>query len=507
MNNTGIPSGSADTAPGALSVSGPQPVWMTLDEARERSFTGEIVFEVDPEVFAYLDNGDVYYAERRTDSSLGRRLLEAGVVDTSQLERGTVRVGDVEHLGRLFDRDPSVDRDAVLVVTETSTDDLIAELANQAVTTVRVTAYRHHPSGVHRWFVTRLDASSRTAAQPPFHAPMIEELSSSPIADDELLIEWDEIDEFAPSFDPLTDSAAADDQFDLVVYDTFAETVAETVTEPGTETGTDTRGETTTPAIADEASDPIEIDFGHAEEAVTDADAVSEADAVELFELSLGMASVVDAAEAPAPVDDGFEFEVAWPDGSADLVTGDVPVIVDAAPFTQTEDGDLRFELPEITTSDDVDQMPDDVAEAVRRAIAAIESATAEPPTQAATEPAVDDHVVVDTFEVELLPGSEVTTQVDTIEPPAPVAPAAPAAAFAPPTMDMRAEVMYARAEEAAMATDESATWATDTAMPSLPTPGVASVVFVDDEPSSGSGDERSSALRRLIGSLRRKEH
>jgi hypothetical protein len=39
----------------------------------------------------------------------------------------------------------------------------------------------------------------------------------------------------------------------------------------------------------------------------------------------------------------------------------------------------------------------------------------------------------------------------------------------------------------------------------------VASVVFVDDEPiaepSGGSGNERSSALRRLIGGLRRKEH
>jgi hypothetical protein len=38
---------------------------------------------------------------------------------------------------------------------------------------------------------------------------------------------------------------------------------------------------------------------------------------------------------------------------------------------------------------------------------------------------------------------------------------------------------------------------------------GVASVVFVDDEPvaESGGGNERSSALRRLIGSLRRKDH
>ena len=101
---------------------GPQPGWMTLNDARERAFTGEIVFEVEPEVRAYLDNGVAYYAERATDAPLGQRLVEAGLVDHAQLERGTVRVGDVEHLGRLFDRDTSVDRDAVLVVTESETE-------------------------------------------------------------------------------------------------------------------------------------------------------------------------------------------------------------------------------------------------------------------------------------------------------------------------------------------------------------------------------------------------
>jgi delta 1-pyrroline-5-carboxylate dehydrogenase len=50
---------------------------MTLNDARERSFTGEIVFETEPEVRAYLDNGVVYFAERATDVGLARR-LEAG---------------------------------------------------------------------------------------------------------------------------------------------------------------------------------------------------------------------------------------------------------------------------------------------------------------------------------------------------------------------------------------------------------------------------------------------
>jgi len=500
MSNTGIPSGSADTATGALSVSGPQPAWMTLDEARKRSFTGEIVFEADPEVLAYFDNGVVYYAERRTDPSLGRRLLDAGVVDTSQLERGTVRIGDVEHLGRLFDREASVDRDAVLVLTESSTDDLIAELANQAVTTVRVIAYRHHPSGIHRWFVTRIDPSARPAAQSPYDAPMLGEFSGNPVADDDLLIEWDETDESAPSFD-----GGSEQPFEFSAADTV-------------EPESDTAGDALAPPV--ERPEPIAIDFGPPTDAVTDA--VTDGGTSELIESSSAMAPLVDTPEAPAPGDDEFEFEVAWPDGSADLVTSDVPVIEDSALFTETEDGEFRFETPELPVSGgDVDHMPDEVAEAVRRAIAAIESATAETAPLAASAAMVDDHVVVDPFDMGFEPQPAAALPVEIVEPAPSLPPVNRWGAFAPPTMEMRAEVIYAQAEQGALAaastaatavteplaSDVAASDGNPSASPSLTTSGVASVVFVDEEPAGGSGDERTSALRRLIGSLRRRDH
>jgi hypothetical protein len=76
---------------------------------------------------------------------------------------------------------------------------------------------------------------------------------------------------------------------------------------------------------------------------------------------------------------------------------------------------------------------------------------------------------------------------------------------FAPPTLDMSAEAIYARMEESAML--EVAPEAVSGEAPALPSPGVASVVFVDEEPEPEPADERSSALRRLIGSLRRKDH
>jgi len=522
MHNTGIKSGSAETATGALSVNGPQPVWMTLDEARDRAFTGEIVFEVDPEVLAYLDHGVIYYAERTSDESLGRRLLEAGVVDTNQLERGTVRVGDVEHLGRLFDRDASVDRDAVLVVTETSTEDLIAELANQAVTTVRVTAYRHHPSGVHRWFAAPLDSPAQARPVSPvaqIDNTVIDELPGIAIPThpgiEDLSIEWDDISDLS------ADDNGSIDEFELVLFDPFRES----------EMSVDS---------------PVGVDV----DADLDGDFAADADP-ELIELSLDMAAFTDTVDADTteespvdrPVDDmaDFEFQVVWPNGSEESVTAIATTtattataevsVVDAPAFTETADGELHFDMPALELVDDeaaTDEVPDDVAAAVRRAIAAIESASADTASIAPIEieaPSDDlfDGVVIDTFDTELVVDTappaavptvtEITTQVPTVP--------ATLGGFAPPTMDMAAEAIYAR-EAAAIEAAELSLAAEPTLAepPALPeaaqmletapaNQGVASVVFVDDEPVAESDDsnDRSSALRRLIGSLRRKDH
>ena len=528
MHNTGIKSGSAETATGALSVTGPQPAWMTLDEARERAFTGEIVFEVDPEVLAYLDNGIVYYAERASDVPLGRRLLEAGVVDTGQLERGTVRVGDVEHLGRLFDRDASVDRDAVLVVTETATEALIAELANQAVTTVRVTAYRHHPSGVHRWFVAQLDhvaAAGSMPSVPQMEMAAVDELSGLDLGAEELTIEWDEFDDGPTDVVTLPEV----DEFELAMFDPFRE---------GAEGDTDIDGS------ADREAEAASVEFADASVAESiDVDGVD-------AEASEGAEPEADDETIDiVPVDDAdFHFEVTWPDGTEEPVALHADVVDspegsdasnDAPAFVETDDGELQFEIPPLELTDDeaaADEVPDDVASAVRRAIAAIESAAGAPILPTGETPTVEAAVPAEPVESESPPtpatgwvdvepvdgdvdsvgvsaAAEITTQFAAVESePAPQG----FGGFAPPTMDMRAEVMYAKLEEAMLeeamhespveaAADSVGDHADSAPMP--PSNGVASVVFVDDEPESEPADERSSALRRLIGSLRRKDH
>jgi hypothetical protein len=590
MSKTGTKSKKSNES-AALSANGPQPVWMTLNEARERAFTGEIIFEVDPEVLAYLDNGVVYYAERAADASLGRRLLDAGVIDASQLERGTVRVGDVEHLGRLFDRDPSVDRDSVLVVAETATEDLITELANEAITTIRVTAYRHHPSGVHRWFVAPAEsvANQRPISEvAQLDTTVVDDLPGLPIASadisaEELTIEWeesldgfeeleplptidardasmleamldgsgdldveiildapeDEIGDWDQSVEALLDFTTEPDTDDVVQIDPEdladvvelpletadeevdvarngdASTVVEDLEEvleledvveveeelwievhddlalPEGDLWTEETDETlvnveAAEEVGPEAHDVSEMaieeqvaeDLIIEEMAITD-DAVIEEEVVE--EMAVDDVVIADAGpdwnldSADYTVD--LEYQVVWPDDDG-IVDEDPDALEEAGPVVEAAEGGLYFEMPPLDLTDEPasnEEVPDDVADAVRRAIAAIESAAAGAPSIAPiSDPGPGD--------------------ID-----APDAPATSGlGAFAPPSVDTSAEALYSQWEAAA---SEAATASEGDAV---------SMEFDGDESTEGAEDEaseRSSALRRLIGSLRRKGH
>jgi hypothetical protein len=477
MNEVGTQTAPADTLTGALGIRGAQPAWMTLDEARAHSFTGEIVFEGEPDVLTYLDNGVVYYAERASDAPLGRRLLDAGVLDEGQLEQGTVRIGDIEHLGRLFDREPSIDRDAVMVVTEASTEELVTDLANHVVATVRITAYRHPPSGVHRWFLTPPEAAHQVA---PIVEPMPSRLDAPFTGSDELTIEWESFDDGGVRADTLPTF----DQFELVMFDPFRE------------------------AGGDPGETPVAAAFGPDTEPAVPAD----------VPLGLTDDGPIDGGLEMAPFADDladFEFEVRWPDGSEEPLSLDdafVDEMQEPAAFTETVDGDLRFEMPPLVLSDDdsdADEVPDDVAAAVRRAIAAIEAAAVVPIEVAFDIDTAAESAGVDADSV-LAPEASATEAVAPITTQLPVQDTPPTSAgigFAPPTLDTSAEVIYARMEAELDAELDAGTAAeievearaeTETEMPTG--------TVAEPEVLAPVGDDRSSALRRLIGSLRRKD-
>ena len=175
---------SHPSAPDVLRLGGtlPGPGWAVLDAARDQRFTGELVAEADLTVHVYFDRGRIYVAERATDPPLGTRLVEAGALNEAQLEYGSLRVGDIEHLGRLFDRVPSVDRDGVLVLNELMTEECVRWLAATTVRSVLATPYRHHPSGMHRWDLFHNGMATPRSGQIPHMALPAPHPDATPVA-------------------------------------------------------------------------------------------------------------------------------------------------------------------------------------------------------------------------------------------------------------------------------------------------------------------------------------
>lgn len=134
-----------------LEAPGARPVWAVLDAAGTRHFTGEITLHCAPTVRAWFNGGELYYAERDGDAGLADRLLAMGVLGADDLAAGSVQLGAVTHLGRLFDRVPQLDRDHVELALEILTGEVVGEIADHVVEEITIASYRHHPSGVVKW--------------------------------------------------------------------------------------------------------------------------------------------------------------------------------------------------------------------------------------------------------------------------------------------------------------------------------------------------------------------
>ncbi|MGB3736616.1 MAG: hypothetical protein WA964_16775 [Ilumatobacter sp.] len=515
----------------------PQTAAATLDVARFHAFTGELTFSVEPAVRLYLDGGVVYHAERHGDPAVSAGLIDAGVIDSVQLLRGVVSVGDAEHLGRLFDRDATVDRDAVMVVLEARTDALVQQIANSMIAAVSAISYRHHPSGIHRWFVAPVE---RTAARRPASGVMQ--------IDRSVVDELPRLGGSAESGGAREDSARADVTIEWAEPD---------LSRPD--------------STGDAGDEPPH-------RAAADVDIQAELDR---FDADRADWAATSGGNDPDPSDvvssPVGEFRIIWPDGTRD------PSIVDASASTPTPAPPalpaptgppaLGFTIEPLQ----IDRLPEpnapvpeEVSAAVRRALEALGSETPR-----ATNTRLPD---VDFTSLET-PNSSVPSntddpllqhapQVDTPpapnppapNPPAPNPPAsiqpaasqppplppAPASAdtsspavaplgFAPPTMDMRAEVVYERASARAphdLALEAEPVVVVDAQTPLVPS-GHAPIqdvptggVPIRDAPSEPEpqhtdtahpeavsaapvlddvdmSKQRQSALRRLIRSLR----
>ncbi len=138
-----------------------RPAWQVIEAARRRYLTGELTLPTTPPTRVFLRDGMVYFAERTSDGALPIRLMVEGVITREQMQRGTVIVNGVEHVGRLFDADPTIDRASVELCVELFTDDVMISVADINVSSYELVLYRRHPSGIDRWYPHSVPVTGR----------------------------------------------------------------------------------------------------------------------------------------------------------------------------------------------------------------------------------------------------------------------------------------------------------------------------------------------------------
>lgn len=162
--------------------SGSDPVWGFVALLRSEQFTGEAAVGLDPRVRLFAVEGHIYCAEREDDAALSTRLVRSGAITAMQLARGSVQAGAAESLARLFQRDATIDRDAVELSVASSTEALLAAIANNPVGMPEVFPLRHHPAGIHHWMLpsaTALAEEETPVADEPVAA---EPVAAEPVA-------------------------------------------------------------------------------------------------------------------------------------------------------------------------------------------------------------------------------------------------------------------------------------------------------------------------------------
>jgi hypothetical protein len=149
----------------------PRPAWQVIEAARRQMLTGELTLATTPATHVYLRDGQVYFAERSTDGGLGVRLLVEGVITRQQMGKGALLVSGVEHLGRMFQRDTTIDRLSVELCVELMTDDVLSAVADDVVTHYTMNMYKRHPSGIDRWLPNRVEVITHIVDAPQLADP------------------------------------------------------------------------------------------------------------------------------------------------------------------------------------------------------------------------------------------------------------------------------------------------------------------------------------------------
>ena len=390
----------------------PRPAWQVIEAARRQMLTGQLSLATTPTTHVFLRDGQVYFAERTTDGGLGVRLLVEGVITRQQMGKGALLVSGVEHLGRMFQRDTSIDRQPVELCVELMTDDVLTSVANDVIDHYTMTMYKRHPNGIDRWLPNRIelityivegshlaepDAAITVGPGPRRRAThvaepvaVVEEVvevvaDAKPVADvepviaEEVVVEEVVVEEVVETI--IAEVIVVEEVVEVEVV--VEEVVEEVVVE-----------EVVVEAIVVEEEEVVEVEVVDvypnvvAEHAITEELAIIEADPVDAITAALALAATISEDLEPVAAPDAPSFSLSDSIGNSLAAAATTGLLDPAAPLTPDTlfaESLASFGAPSGSgislAQSAVDAImssaiADEVAEAVRRALAAIDAAT-----------------------------------------------------------------------------------------------------------------------------------
>jgi len=127
--------------------------WDVIEKICAARFTGQVsIVTAVGTTNVYMTRGLIYFAEHANEIPIGDRASAAGAIPAELLPDDELILRALADLDALFAGQPAWAREGVEEVIQAETERTLMEICDQPVVSLDSTMYRHHPSGIDRWF-------------------------------------------------------------------------------------------------------------------------------------------------------------------------------------------------------------------------------------------------------------------------------------------------------------------------------------------------------------------
>ena len=127
--------------------------WDVIEKICAARFTGQVSITTRiGTTNVYMTRGLIYFAEHTTEIPIGDRALSAGAIPAELLPDDDSILRALADLDSLFAGQPAWAREQVEAVVQAETERTLLQISDEPVLSLDSTMYRHHPSGIDRWF-------------------------------------------------------------------------------------------------------------------------------------------------------------------------------------------------------------------------------------------------------------------------------------------------------------------------------------------------------------------